>query len=97
MTKSDKIKVTEDLDIGAFVKFDTSKDQEVLMQTAISYVSIEQARLNLTTEMDGFDWSFDAAHQNARDVWNDLLGRIKVEGNNEDDKIKFYTGLVSCL
>lgn len=93
LNKSDKIKVTEDLDVGAFVKFDVTNNQTVLMQTAISYVSIDQARLNLTTEMDDFDWSFDAAHQNARDVWNNLLGKIKVEGGLEIDKVKFYTGL----
>ena len=88
-----EIKITEDLDVGAFLEFDVSKESEVLMQTAISYVSIDQARLNLTTEMDPFAWSFDAAHQNARKIWNDLLGRIKVEGGKETDKVKFYTGL----
>jgi putative alpha-1,2-mannosidase len=36
--------------------------------------------------MDVFDWSFDAAHNNARAVWNKLLGKIKVEGGNETDK-----------
>ncbi len=88
-----EIKVTEDVDAGAFVKFDVTEDQVVLMQTAISYVSIEQARLNLVTEMDPFDWSFDAVHKNARNVWNKLLGKIKVEGGTESDKVKFYTGL----
>ena len=90
---TNKIKVTEDLDIGAFLKFDLSDEQTVLMQTAISYVSINQARLNLKTEMDAFDWSFDAAHNNAREIWNKLLGKIKVEGGTETDKMKFYTNL----
>jgi predicted alpha-1,2-mannosidase len=71
----------------------TVHDQTVLMQTAISYVSIEQARLNLKTEMDPSDWSFDATHRNAREIWNKLLGKIKVEGGTETDKLKFYTGL----
>ena len=93
LNKTNEIKVAEDLDVGAFVKFDVSDDQTVLMQPAISYVSIDQARLNLLSEMDIFDWSFDAAHNNARGVWNKLLGRIKVEGGSETDKLKFYTGL----
>jgi len=93
LNNTSEIKVMEDLDVGAFVKFDVNDDQIVLMQTAISYVSIDQARLNLTTEMDGFDWSFDAAHKNARDIWNELLGKIKVEGGTEANKMKFYTGL----
>ena len=93
LNNTNKIKVTEDLDVGAFVKFDVNEDQTVLMQTAISYVSIEQARLNLQTEMDPFDWSFNAAHNSARKVWNELLGKIKVEGGTEADKTKFYTGM----
>ena len=63
------------------------------MKTGISYVSVEQARLNMETEMDKFGWDFDAVHQNARDIWNDLLGKIKVEGGSETDKMKFYTNL----
>ena len=93
LNNTKEIKVTEDTDVGAFVKFDLNDDQTVLMQTAISYVSIEQARLNLKTEMDPSDWSFDATHQNAREIWNNLLGKIKVEGGTETDKLKFYTGM----
>uniref|UniRef100_UPI0032163220 GH92 family glycosyl hydrolase n=1 Tax=uncultured Draconibacterium sp. TaxID=1573823 RepID=UPI0032163220 len=93
LEKTDKIKVGEIEDLGVFLKFDLSKDQTVLLKTAISYVSCEQARLNLDTEMDKFDWSFEAVHQNAKDVWNNLLGTIKVEGGTESDKIKFYTNL----
>lgn len=89
----DQIRVTEDADLGAFVKFNLGKDQAVLMKTAISYVSIEQAWLNLHAEMDSFAWDFDAAHQHARDTWNELLGKIKVEGGSEKDKLKFYTNL----
>ncbi|MCK5776525.1 MAG: GH92 family glycosyl hydrolase, partial [Bacteroidales bacterium] len=93
LNNTDLIEITEDIDIGAFLNFDVQEDQEVLLQTAISYVSVEQARLNLTTEMDGFNWRFDAAHNNAREIWNNLLGKIKVEEGKETDKIKFYTGL----
>ncbi len=63
------------------------------MKTAISYVSIEQARLNMDVEMGAFGWDFDAVHENAREIWNDLLGKIKVEGGSETDKLKFYTNL----
>jgi predicted alpha-1,2-mannosidase len=93
LNETDEIKVSEISDLGAFLKFDLSEDQTLLLKTAISYVSIDQARLNLETEMDAFGWSFDAAHQNAREVWNNLLGKIKVEGGTETDKLKFYTNL----
>ena len=88
-----ELKVDSNLDIGTFLYFDTEKDPEVLMKTAISYVSTEQARSNLETELTPFNWDFDAACLNARNVWNDILNRIKVEGGTEADKIKFYTNL----
>jgi predicted alpha-1,2-mannosidase len=80
-------------DIGAYVDFETKQGEVVLLQTGISYVSIEQARLNLNQEMNPFNWSFEAARKSARDIWNDLLGKIKIEGKDEVNKKKFYTNL----
>ena len=89
----ENISVNENIDIGALVNFSTEKDEVVLMKTAISYVSIEQARLNMEVETKPFGWDFDAVHQNARNEWNKILNTIVVEGGSEQDKIKFYTGL----
>jgi predicted alpha-1,2-mannosidase len=80
-------------DIGAYVDFDTKQGEVVLLQTAISYVSIDQARLNLNQEMNPFKWNFETARKNARDTWNNLLSNIKVEGGTEVNKKKFYTNL----
>lgn len=81
-------------DVGAFVDFETHQDEQVLMQTAISLVSIEQARLNLQKELvEPFEWNFDAVRESAREIWNNLLGKIEVEGGTETDKKKFYTNL----
>jgi predicted alpha-1,2-mannosidase len=80
-------------DIGAFVDFETKQGEVVLLQTAISYVSIEQARVNLNEEMNAFKWDFGAARKNARNIWNNLLGKITVEGGSELNKKKFYTNL----
>lgn len=76
---------------GAVIRFKTSKDEVVSLQSAISLVSIEQARLNLDTEMKPFGWDFDAVVKNNQDTWNKLLKKIDVETNIEDDKTKFYT------
>jgi predicted alpha-1,2-mannosidase len=81
-------------DVGAFVDFETNQDEQVLMQTAISLVSIEQARLNLQNELaEPFGWNFDAVRESAKEIWNNLLGKIEVEGGTETDKKKFYTNL----
>ena len=79
--------------MGAYADFKTTAGEVIQLQTAISLVSIEQARLNLKTEMDPFKWSFDAVHNNARTVWNNLLSKIKVEGSTEENRKKFYSNL----
>ena len=89
----EKISVNGNIDIGALVNFSTEENEVVLMKTAISYVSIDQARLNMEVETKSFGWDFDAVHQNARDEWSKILNTVKVEGGSEKDKVKFYTGL----
>jgi len=79
--------------VGAFANFRTTKGEAILVKTGISYVSIEQARLNLTAEMDRFGWDFDRVRKNARDTWNGLLKRLEVEGGTDTDRTKFYTNL----
>ena len=80
-------------DVGAFLEFSTNEGEQVMVQTGISLVSVEQARLNLDTELSGYNWDFDAVKEDALDTWNDLLGKISVEGGTESDRRKFYTNL----
>ncbi len=93
VTDINEISTNENSDIGALVNFSTLDEQIVLMKTGISFVSIEQARLNMEIETEQFAWDFDAVHQAARRTWNELLQKIKVEGGTETDKIKFYTNM----
>ncbi len=80
-------------DFGAYVEFATDEGEEVLLKTGISFVSIEQARLNLEIESnEPFAWDFEACKSFGAEVWNNLLSNIKVDGN-EADKRKFYTNL----
>lgn len=80
-------------DIGVYALYTTEKDEEITVSTAISLVSIEQARLNMTSELGSLNYDFDAVRNQTREKWNDILSRIIVEGNNEQDKVKFYTNL----
>lgn len=80
-------------DIGCFVRYKTRKNEQINVHTAISMVSLDQARLNLDTDTQAFGYDFDAYVKDARQIWHDLLGRIIVAGDNEEDKIKFYTNL----
>lgn len=80
---------------GLYLTFDTKVDEAVTIKVGLSYTSVDNARLNLETEAK--DLAFDQAKENAIGMWNDYLGRITVEGKNEDDKVKFYTGLFHAL
>jgi predicted alpha-1,2-mannosidase len=83
----------KDTDIGAFADFVTSEGEAVQVKIGFSLVSIEQARLNLESETAAFGWNFNAAKNQAQDIWNKLLSKIVVQGANETDKVKFYTCL----
>ena len=61
----------------------------------MSYTSIANARLNLDTEAKKLD--FNKARKQSDLTWNESLGRISVEGKNQVDKVKFYTGLYHAL
>lgn len=80
---------------GIFVTFETAENEVVEMQVGLSYTSIENARLNLKTETAGN--TFDEVHKAATLHWNEMLGRIRVGDSNEENKIKFYTGLYHAL
>lgn len=75
---------------GAIIGFKTQRGDVVHAKVASSFVSHEQAELNLK-EL-GSD-SFDQIMQKGRDEWNQVLGRITVEDENVDNLRTFY----SCL
>jgi len=54
---------------------------------------VEQARLNLQTELDSFQWDFDAVVAANKTQWSQKLNKIEVYSDNEIDKEKFYTSL----
>ena len=80
---------------GAYVTYNTEEGDAVVIKVGLSYTSVENARLNLDSEAK--DMTFDAAKTRAHEIWNEQLGRIKVEGKNETDKVKFYTGLFHAI
>jgi len=82
-------------DIGAYINYSTSEEEVIEAKVGISYVSMEQALLNLEEEIPG--WDFDEVREEARNVWNEMLHKIEVEGGSEKEKIKFYTALYHCL
>ena len=82
-------------DVGACFEFSTDESRVVHLKVGISYTSIENAWLNLETEIP--HWDFDGVRQACRDSWNAALSRIEVRGGTEDEKVIFYTGLYHML
>ena len=42
-------------------------------------------------------WDFSAVRQATQNKWNEYLGKIEVEGDNEDRQMQFYTHLYRSL
>ncbi|WPQ64903.1 GH92 family glycosyl hydrolase [Chitinophaga sancti] len=77
--------------VGAVIGFSTVKGEQVNVKVASSFISPEQAVLNLNQEIGSS--TFDAIKDKAKAAWNAEMSRIKVEGGTSDQTRTFY----SCL
>ncbi|MEE1010764.1 MAG: glycoside hydrolase family 92 protein, partial [Acutalibacteraceae bacterium] len=75
---------------GIDLNFGNLNGESVELKLGISYVSEENALLNLKKETDGLD--FDAVRENAAKDWEDRLSVIKIDADDETKTI-FYTAL----
>ncbi|WP_353481046.1 GH92 family glycosyl hydrolase [Haliscomenobacter sp.] len=80
--------------VGALVHFKSSV-RTVNVKLASSFISPEQAELNLQREI-GAD-AFDATKEKARQAWEKILSRVQVQGGAETDKMNFYTALYRVM
>lgn len=80
---------------GAYFSFDAKNNETILMKLGISYVSIENARLNLKNEQP--DWNFNEVRKKAETDWEQQLQKIQVKGGSKAQKTVFYTALYHCL
>lgn len=81
-------KVAEGEGKGAYVEF--AAGAKVQVKVASSYISAEQALLNLETELGG-DKTLEQTRAKAAKVWNASLGKVLVEGGAEEDIATFYS------
>lgn len=77
---------------GAVVGFKTKKGDQVQAAVASSFISQDQAMLNLK-ELQAAGGSFEKIAATGRTRWNEVLGRIQVDGGTDAQKQTFY----SCL
>lgn len=81
--------------IKAFLNFSTESFEKVQVKFGMSPVSMENALLNIKTEMP--NWSFDEILSANKAKWNKELEKIHIETQNEKDKRVFYTAMYHTL
>lgn len=76
---------------GAVIGFATRKGEQVHLKIASSFISFEQAEINLNREIGADD--FETTEKRSRESWNRELGRVMIEGGTPEQIRTFY----SCL
>jgi predicted alpha-1,2-mannosidase len=90
----DKLSATGD-HVGAVVQFKTRTDQQVQVRVGSSFISHEQALLNLQKEIGEDD--FEQTKQKAKETWEKELSRVKVTDPDIGQVKTFYSCLYRVL
>lgn len=80
---------------GAYAKFTTTDGEVIEARIGTSFISMQQARANLSAEIP--EWDFEALRKKLREQWNEKLSRVTVEGANEDEIKTVTTALYHAL
>lgn len=70
-------------------------NQPLLVKVALSPVSVENAGLNMKAELPG--WDFDRTVADADKAWNEQLGRIIIDTDNDKQRRIFYTAMYHLM
>lgn len=81
--------------VMGILQFKTAKGEKITARVASSFISAEQAALNLHREI-GED-GFEQTKQKAFEAWNHELGKIQIEGGTLAQRRTFYTALYRTL
>jgi predicted alpha-1,2-mannosidase len=90
----DKLEV-ESKHSGSIIRFKTKANEQVNLKIASSFISFEQAELNLEREIG--DNTFDQIAQKGKAEWNKQLSRISVEGGTDAQLTTFYTAMYRTM
>lgn len=78
-------------DVALALTFARGDGAPVQMKIGLSYVSVENARLNRSEELPS--WDFDAVRAATRAAWEATLSAIRLEGVSDEGRTVFYTAL----
>ncbi|MFJ6634820.1 GH92 family glycosyl hydrolase [Streptomyces sp. NPDC091376] len=78
--------------VRGHLRFDAGKDRTVTLRIATSLISVDQAKKNLAGEIPA-SAGFGTVRDRAQDAWDDILGRVEVEGATHDQLVTLYSSL----
>ena len=90
-----ELKEAEGFHVGGIVGFKTKAGEQVNIKVASSFISLEQAELNLSREIG--DKTFAEIKNEGAAIWEKELSKIKVEGGTEEQRKTFYSCLYRTL
>lgn len=85
----------DDKPSGIVYVYSNEKPTTIYVKVGVSYVSVENAKENLSIEQKNMD--FETIKNSAANQWEEALSRIDVETDNEEQKVIFYTSLYHSL
>ena len=86
---------SEGFHVGAIIGFETKLGEEINVKVASSFISLEQAELNLQQEIG--KKSFNEVKSEAKSSWENEFQRLLVEDENLDNIRTFYSCLYRLL
>ncbi len=92
--KHENTPVINGTELRGLFAFDLQQDRELTCKVALSPVSIDNARLNMSGEVPG--WDFDSIAADAENSWEKELEKIDVQGTDLQKTI-FYTALYHTM
>ncbi|HET7616507.1 MAG TPA: glycoside hydrolase domain-containing protein, partial [Bacillales bacterium] len=93
VVKSGKLTEEDRDNVAGYFRFDTSgSDKTVTMKIATSLISVAQAKKNLHQEISDDD-TIVTVKERAKNLWNDKLNKIEVEGATDGELTTLYSNM----
>ncbi|MET8831936.1 GH92 family glycosyl hydrolase [Streptomyces sp. NPDC004610] len=78
--------------VKGYLRFDAGEERQVTLRLATSLISVDQAKDNLRQEAPE-GTSFESVQRKAQRLWDDILGKVEVEGATPDQLTTLYSSL----
>lgn len=89
------VAVDHDTPIGVVLDFHTHAGQVVQVKVGISFLSVDQARANIRSEIPA--WNFAAVRHTAQQRWNAELGKLRLAGETDSQRRQLYTAMYHIM